>query len=216
MLGSRGNGTAVLAVVLLLAIGSVAFYLKHRPTATANGGVPGTGADIDSLADIGAGCPLGKKAKLTLAGDPLDVELACKDVSGEIGIKLSAHSATFEEERYRMTPTSFQLLDAAGESYEPPIELIKVPMQVGAKWDWSGKMMAGQIAHNARATITTSTNKVFASGAPLDALKVDVDFLIDGGGSSPAKRSLSFWIAPKLGVFKRKFGDSSLRDPAGP
>jgi hypothetical protein len=89
-------------------------------------------------------------------------------------------------------------------------------MQVGAKWDWSGKMTAGQIDHVAKATITTSTDKVFASGAPLDALKVDVDFLIDGGGSTPAKRSLSFWLAPKLGVFKRKFGDSSLRDPAGP
>lgn len=180
------------------------------------GYVKGSGAEIDSLAKIGAGCPSSKSAKLNLAGDSIPVELACTDANGDVDVKLTAHNALFEEERYHAGEARFDLVDAAGETYDPPITLARAPMNIGDKWTWNGQMKAGDVGHTAKATISTSQERIFPPTGAIDALKVQVDFEIESGTPTPAKRSLSFWLAPGLGVVRRQFGSSSMREPAGP
>ncbi len=156
-------------------------------------------------------------AILTLAGDAIPVAVACTSTSGTVDIKLTAHGAVFEQEQYLQTQDSFDLLNAAGETYDPPIPLARAPMHIGDKWNWSGKMKSGDVGHVAKATITTMKERLFPAGAaPADAVKVQVDFEVDGGGPTPAKRRLVFWMAQNLGVIKRQFGETSMREPAGP
>lgn len=177
----------------------------------------GSVSDYDTLDALGAGCPSSKAANLTLAGDPIPVTVGCTDKAGVIEVKLTAHNAVFEIERYRRNGQNFELLDAAGEIYDPPVIIAKAPMRVGDKWEWTGNMKAGDVAHPAKATISTSTDQIWIPNSPaVDAVKITVDFSIDGGGPTPAKRNLSFWLAPKVGVVKRTFGSSSQREPAGP
>lgn len=193
-------------------MGCVAVKAEHSP-----GYVQGSGAEIASLKAIGAGCPVGNRAKLVLAGDPIDVHVSCAEAGGNVTIKLNAHGATFEEERYKKTADSFFLVDAALSVFDPPLLLAKVPMHSGDKWTWTGQMSSGGVAHPASAAITTSTERVFPPNAgAVDALKVVVDLQIDGGGPTPAKRQLSFWFAQNQGLIKRQFGTTSTREPAGP
>lgn len=173
----------------------------------------GSGAYIASPADLKPDGVPGTKAQMVMSGMIIPVDLKTKSVGQEFDIDLWYQNELFEEEQYKVTPDGFQLVNAAGETYSPPIPLVKFPMNVGDVWKWSGQMITGPVGRGAKALIRTQDDKVDL-GSPTDALMVQVDLSIESGASEPAMRHLTFWFVKDKGLVKRQFGDSTSRLPA--
>lgn len=172
----------------------------------------GTGAYIGSQKDLKPDDDPGVKAKMVMSGMVIPVDVKTKTIAPDFAIDLWYEGELFEEEQYRTTPNEFQLVNAAGETYAPPIPLLRYPMNVGDAWKWSGQMITGPVGRGAKATIRTQDDKV-DMGAPTDALRVEVDLSIESGATEPAMRRLTFWFVNGKGLVKRQFGDSTSRLP---
>lgn len=172
----------------------------------------GSGAYISSQKDLQPDANPGSKAKMIMSGMVIPVDLKTKASAQDFDIDLWYQGELFEEEQYRSTADQFQLVNAAGETYAPPIPLLQYPMNVGDAWKWSGQMITGPVGRGAKATIRTQDDKV-DMGAPTDALRVEVDLSIESGASEPAMRRLTFWFVNGKGLVKRQFGDSTSRLP---
>lgn len=178
------------------------------------GNVDPTGALIRDKNEIKPGADPGKAALLRIDGLEVPVELSIvEEKPSDIVIKLWAHGELFEEERYSNPAGAFGLVNAAGETYEPPIPLLKFPMHVGDKLKWDGKMLTGPVGRNASARVTSSEDKLEVGADRVRALLVEVELKISGGGPNPALRRLSFWFVPGKGLLRREFGVSTTREP---
>lgn len=175
----------------------------------------GSGPEIATSSAINPAAMLPKAAKLKIGEIDMPVEVQQTVKGSEIQLDLVAHGQVFETEGYVLSDASFDLVDAAGEHYEPKLPLLKFPMKVGDTWTWSGEMTAGQEPHKATATVTSTKDSVLLPGlGTTDTVLVVVDLSIESGGPTPANRKLRFWIANGKGVIKRQFGVASSREPA--
>ena len=175
------------------------------------------GRRIDTTESIRPELAPAPKALLRLAGVKVPVEVKYAVVKNQVNVQLFAHGEVFEKEGYITDPEAFRLQEAADGTYAPPLDLLRFPMHVGDKWSWSGRMVTGGISRPTKATVTTSTGKVYAGALGMDAVQVNVDLEIYADpGRSPSKRKLSFWFVPQKGLVRREFGTESIREPATP
>lgn len=155
----------------------------------------------------------GTKAMLVLGGVRAPVEIVSTKKDDVLTLDLRAHGASFETESYSVKPTEFGVSDAGGESFTPPIPLVKSPMKIGDSWTWKGSMMSG-ISRPAEATISSKIDKVYSEdGLQEDALLIEVKLKMDSGTKAPAERRLAFYFAKGKGVLKREIGSGSTRLP---
>ena len=152
--------------------------------------------------------------KIGYAGTIIPVEVKRENADGNFALKFWYQGAELEKEVYRSKSNEFDLVNAAGEDYSPPLPLLMFPMHAGDSWKWSGQMLIGPTGRNATAIISTREDKI-DTGTMSDALVVEVDLSIDNGAPTPATRQLMFWFVKGLGVVKRDFGASTSRMPAG-
>ncbi|MEA2554283.1 MAG: hypothetical protein QOJ65_2459 [Fimbriimonadaceae bacterium] len=141
---------------------------------------------------------------------PVDVKV--EQSGDDFSLHLVNGGQDFETEQYKNPPDGFLLVNAAGETYAPPIPLLKFPMRIGDTWKWSGDMITGPASRKADAAIRTRDDKV-DMGTPVDALLVEVDLSMYSGASQPATRRLAFWFVKGKGLVKREFGSSTSRVP---
>lgn len=165
---------------------------------------------------LGPTNPPPPKARLSEEGFPVPVSVELKRQDDEVEIELVTHGELFAEEKYRAEVNGISLVEAANERFTPPIPLLRFPFHVGKVEDWShwnGTMSGEHDPQPAKATTTTAEDKVLIGQLPIDAVRCDVQILIEGHGSAPpADRRLTFWFAPGHGLLKRQFA-SSLREP---
>jgi hypothetical protein len=171
------------------------------------------GPKVLSTQEISPAAPPGEYAVLVLAGTRFPVEIATKSQDRFFTIELKAHGEVLETERYVSTVSEFALLEAALETYRPPLPLLRFPMAIGESWTWAGTLGVEDTFHSAEATIATSQGKLNAEGHNEDALTVRVQLKIDGDSGQPAIRNLAFWFVPGKGILRREFGHSSTRMP---
>ena len=175
----------------------------------------GTGERIAAIADLNPGAKIPPKANLKIGEIDMTVEIKQTTDGQQVKFEISAHGQVFESETYSVGETTFDLLDVAGEHYEPKMPLLKFPMRVGDQWQWSGTMTAGEKPHKAQATVTSTDDSVLLPGSgSTDTILVVVDLSIESGGPTPATRKLRFWFAKDKGLIKRQFGIGSSREPA--
>lgn len=175
---------------------------------------PHHGEVISSISQIAPATIPGTSADLLLAGTPYPVQIVVKRSGNIMELVLQNHGEPFEIERYEVSPDQFGLIDAAEEHFAPPLPLLKFPLTMGEEWGWSGTMSTGQIPRLATAKVTPAWETLFLSGVSHKTVKIDVDLsLYANKGKSPLKRSLDFWFEPKLGLIKRQFGSTSIREP---
>lgn len=172
----------------------------------------GTGITIASSADLGPDADPGPE-KIVYAGTVIPVETKRSTTNGDYTMDFWYQGVSLETEKYRSMPTEFDLVNAAGEDYSPPLPLLYFPMNAGDSWKWSGQMVTAPTSHNATAVISTREDEINV-GTMAHALVVEVDLSIDNGTSSPAPRQLTFWFVKGKGVVKRDFGASTSRIPA--
>ncbi len=171
----------------------------------------GTGIAINSSADLRPDADPGPE-KIVYAGTVVPVETKRNNVNGDYVMDFWYKGYSMETEKYKSTPSEFDLVNAAGEDYSPPLPLLYFPMNAGDSWKWSGQMVTEPISHNATAIISTREDEINV-GTMAHALVVEVDLSIDNGTSTPATRQLTFWFVKDKGVVKRDFGASTSRIP---
>lgn len=183
-----------------------------------NAGTPNSsGGQILKSSDLNPEVSPGEKAVLTLAGLKVPVSVKYALDGQDIAVKLIAHGEIFEKEAYVSSPEAFRLREAADAIYSPPLDLLRFPMHVGDKWSWSGRMITGGISRPTKATVTTSSNKIYIGSVGSDVVESSVELeIFAGAGHSPTKRKLGFWFAPKKGLLRREFGQESIREPVAP
>jgi len=172
----------------------------------------GTGIAINSSADLQPDADPGP-AKIVYAGTVIPVQTKRRNEDGDYVMDFWYQGTIMETEKYRSTPTEFDLVNAAGEDYSPPLPLLYFPMNAGDSWKWSGQMVISPTSHNATAVVSTREDEINV-GTMAHALVVEVDLSIDNGTTSPATRKLTFWFVKGKGVVKREFGASTSRIPA--
>jgi len=174
----------------------------------------GTGPAIEALGDLNPNAKIADRAIVKIAEIDIPVEVVQSDQGGDLKLQLEAYGQVFEREQYKYDDKSFNLVDAAGESYEPPLPLLKFPMRVGDTFTWKGRMTAGTAPHEAEAKISISTDKLIGTATgPQECILVVVDLSIESGASKPATRKLRFWFVKDKGLLKRQFGIGSTREP---
>ncbi|MBI5708407.1 MAG: hypothetical protein HZC36_15600 [Armatimonadetes bacterium] len=195
-------GLAALAGLCLCACGRI--HIEPEPR-----------AKFVSPKDLGVDTPPPSAALLQLAGgEPLEVTVRANRDGAKLQLELIAHREVIETETYSTTPTSFNLVEAAGETYEPILPLLKFPMNLGDQWSWTGQIVLSSASIPAEAVITAANAPLGLEGYPLEAVQVSVTLEIGDPRARAAKRTLNFWVAPGYGVLKREFGLSSSRSPA--
>jgi hypothetical protein len=193
--------------VLLVAIW-VACARCQKPS----GGKAGSGVHIASSTDLKPDANPGPQ-RIVYAGTVIPAETKVNLMNDEFSIELWYNEVSLEKEVYKSSAKEFSLVNAAGEDYAPPIPLLRFPMNAGASFKWSGKMITGPTSRNATALISTREDKVDMGGVT-DALVVEVDISMESGANAPATRQLLFWFVKGKGVVKRDFGASTSRVPA--
>lgn len=179
------------------------------------GSSPGSGAYIAQKSDLKPDANPGDQAQLILEGVIIPVQMKAVPKGGQFALDLFYNDQLFEEELYASSEKGMSLVNAAGETYIPPIPLIKFPMHIGDTWTWKGKMMTGPAGREAAATIRTLDGKVDTASGREDALVVEVDLEMFSGAKEAALRRLAFWFVKDKGLLKREFGASTSRVPAG-
>jgi hypothetical protein len=159
-----------------------------------------------------------KEANIILTGTSIPVELTEIQKENQVSYvwivdpkSESGDPVEVETEKYFYNDSVFSFAGTAHEKYDPPIRLIKYPLEVGTSWEWTGNIITGQIKSPAKATITTSADTAnWASGKVNTLLvKVNLEF---AARTSPTSRELKFWFKPGEGLIRRDLWDSSTRE----
>jgi hypothetical protein len=175
------------------------------------------GPHIRTREEIDPTFALDKHAKVTSAGlaRPMDVDTDLDD--NEYIVRLELHGEEYDEEVYKDLPGSFSLSQAAGEMYDLPIPLLKFPMQVGDTWNWEGAATAAGESSPATAVVKTDEEEIFVCGVAVQAVRTSVTIsIVPRPGAQPIDREMTFYFAPKRGLFKRSWGNTSIREPDCP
>lgn len=119
-----------------------------------------------------------------------------------------------EVEEYQDGVEAFRLKQGGGETYQPPIDLLRFPMKVGDTWTWKGKITSSGDSQDATAVVETMEETAFIGEVPVKAVTARVTLAFAAGGEDHAQRVLSFSFAPGKGLFRRQFDSISVREPA--
>lgn len=157
-----------------------------------------------------------REGSLILAGTRLPVELQERRKDGRFEIVVLAHGKAVEVETYRAENGQFLFESLSGESFAPPIPILRFPLRSNDSWDWTGEFRLGPTARPAKATVATQPETLNLASGSLQATRVDIALTVETSKATTAERGLKFWLAPKAGVVRREFGASSLREPRAP
>jgi hypothetical protein len=188
--------------VLIVLTGLVGCDHFHVDTVSPDSGYVRT---IDEFLPLNAGQ---KSALFTVDGTKTNY--AMKTVISGSSISFQAISAgnLVDEEIYDVQGHSILLKRAAGENFEPPITLLKSPLNVGDHYSWKGVLACEIEKIEGHATITSSNDFVPVKDKSEEAVKVEVDLKFGQG----ANRKLSFWFVKGKGVLKTEIF-KNIREP---
>lgn len=118
-----------------------------------------------------------------------------------------------EEEQYSLQNSTFSLASKSAESFNPPIPLLKFPFEVGDTYEWKGEQQRGQGRYPATATITSSSEILNLPVGKFEAIRIDVNLLVEAGSPGGISNTFKFWFKPQEGLVMREFGVGSSREP---
>jgi hypothetical protein len=170
-----------------------------------------SGAYIGTIDEISPTKGIPTKAQMAIEGSKVVVQLEAHEEGHDFEIELNTDDEHFDHEAYSVWPTQFSLEKVAGEEFDKPLTLLKFPMHVGETWDWQGYVSADGDRLGATAHVATSQESVYIRSVPVTAIVSRVTLKIMA--KKPIERRLKFYFAKGYGLFKREFGDNSVREP---
>lgn len=175
--------------------------------------LPQDGKSFAKADELGADQLPYEKARLILAGTPLNVTMSKRAKPDGVEFDIKAGEETLEVERYQLDDHGFRFSALSDETFVPPIPLARFPgFKTGETWDWSGQAGLGPNKKPATATLTSTWETVNLAGGVAECVVVSANLVVKSDGTD-SKRVLKFWIQPKKGIVKREFGYSSTREP---
>jgi hypothetical protein len=125
-------------------------------------------------------------------------------------IEIKDQNVTIEREQYEIVPNALQVREAGDEVYDPPIDIIRIPMYAGDDWTWKGNLISPTKPIPAQAKIKTEDAQVPYQGKSVRAVltTVELEIFLD----TPRSRTMRFWVTKDYGIIKREFG-TSIRQP---
>lgn len=153
------------------------------------------------------------EARIIMGGLEVPAQMARVVEGKAVTFQISAKNVVLEEEHYENEPTGFRFASLTGESFSPPIPLIRYPLTVGEEWQWTGTAGLGPNLKQATATLTSSNDTLNLATGMADCVRISVDLVVATGGPGQSKRPLKFWFEPGKGIVKREFAYSSTREP---
>ena len=163
-----------------------------------------------------------KEANLVLNGTEIPVTLIEKRDGNSITYtwmvdegRESGDPVEVESEKYFFTGDLFSFSATAHEKYDPAINLIRYPLNIGDTWEWNGEVITGKTRNKATATIATRSDPLNLPGGKVSTLLVTVklNYLEI---TEPSSRELKFWFQPGAGLIRRELWASSTRTPRPP
>jgi len=150
---------------------------------------------------------------LKLANVEIEAEAKMQTEGTTRTIMISKDGVPIEEEVYEVTTQQIAIKSmGTGETFEPPLPLIKFPMSVGDTFDWDGKIVFAGHELIGKAKIVTSRDTPDLATGPRETLKVSVELELSDGSPKPAKRRLDYWFAEGVGPVRRDYGNQ-VRTP---
>jgi len=145
-------------------------------------------------------------ASVSLAGTRIPCTMD-RIVDGDtVSFRLHDQGRLIAEETYEDGPKAFRLISAAGDRYDPPIDLIRYPMVVaGAKTEQESSLIEPGSTRKTLVEVTSVTDKQTLDGFVLDAVRVDV--MLDA-----PKRMLKFWFVKGKGLVRTEIGTDTVRE----
>lgn len=125
-------------------------------------------------------------------------------------IEIKDQQVTIEREQYELTEKGLVVREAGDEVYDPPIEIIKIPMHAGDTWEWKGSLISPTKPIPGSAKVITEDAQVPYQGKSVRAVLATVELKIML--ETPRSRTMRFWITKDYGIIKREFG-TSIRQP---
>lgn len=198
-----------LASIAALAGALTGCFLKQADQQQAG---PPSGKTYAKIEDLGADKLPYTKAKLILAGTPLNVTMERVAKGEAIMFNLSAGEEVLETEHYTGDDHIFRFAGLSDETFTPAIPIARFPLTVGETWDWEGEASLGKNRKAAKASLATTSETVNLAGGVYECVVVTANLVVSSDGTD-SKRTLKFWIQPQKGIVKREFGFSSTREP---
>jgi hypothetical protein len=179
------------------------------------GCVPGSGVDLDKIERTQDFFPIKFEMPITLrlANVPIEAEAKMTVDGNTRTIKIFKDGVPIEEEVYIVTTEQISVKSmGTGETFDPPLPLIKLPMSVGDTFDWTGKIVFAGHELEGKAKAVTSRDTPDLATGPRETLRVAVELEISDGSPKPATRKLDYWFAEGVGPIRRDYGNQ-LRTP---
>ncbi|MCW5942562.1 MAG: hypothetical protein KIS66_10045 [Fimbriimonadaceae bacterium] len=161
-------------------------------------------------------------AELVIEGIPLPVEVSRETDGDNVVFNLVAHGQVLDSETYAVRsdpegrPEAFSFVSTNDLRFDPPIELLRFPMRVGAKVpEWKGQVREGDQPYNAWAALQTKEETTNLPAPYSETLRVDVELVMETRPEA-TKRELTFWFVAGKGIVKRQLGPIYARQPAEP
>lgn len=211
-----GRRASILQAAFFVTIGLTLVGFGAISCSSSGGAGEPSGQTIYSSSEqLGPEKQPGWKAVLLYQDWEIPVEVDQKVVGNDITLRLIAQDQELEVERYRSTPTQFQLVQAASEEFDPPLNLLEFPLSEGELPKWTGKLKLGEIEKEASALVTVRKAPLNVKGYG-DGIESMVQVSFDGGGPRETVRVLKFWFVPGQGVLKREYEKGTTRLPVPP
>ncbi|MBX3096962.1 MAG: hypothetical protein KF812_08875 [Fimbriimonadaceae bacterium] len=201
-------------------IASVMLWVGCQPTnaASTNGGSsnqPVPAVTISQPSEVFPDPPEDSPVHLIVAGyEVKDVAMKVEREGGQVRLKLTAHNETLQEEHYLLDASGLYVNRMVGETFDPPLPLVKFPVDGNQSHDYSGTVTVGQSKRDAKATVTTVSDVLNSIGGQFDCVKVTVALSLRQGSAPTQERQLVFWVSPGHGIVKREYGSEATREPA--
>jgi hypothetical protein len=170
---------------------------------------------FDTIEDLQPYVEPYKAAYINHGGTPISTNIKTEKSDGKVSFRFhQGNEATpTEVEEYAFNDREFLYLGNLDERYEPGIPLLKFPLRVGDKWEWSGAYNWGGASRKATAVVTTATEPLNTVVGEFRAVRSVVELSVETGSKDLHRHKLTFWFAPKRGIVRREFEFSTTREP---
>lgn len=148
-----------------------------------------------------------------LAGQAVETELECQKSPGAVKFDFTAYGTLIDQENYAYDDTTFRYVGNEVDTFVPGIPLLKFPLTVGDKWDWSGEYRGAGRVLKSTAEVTTEPELLKTVAGEFTTVRVDVQIARESGAKEPAMWRHTFWFAPKRGVVRREIEFGFVREP---
>lgn len=142
-----------------------------------------------------------------------EAQIVSSKVEGDqrvVAVRWTANGKPIQDEEYRISDREVARSRSgpgASETSNPPLPILRLPLNVGDRWTWTGKMSAGGRGNLPASAVihVADREKITTIAGTFDAYRVGMSFEIENPQIVNAKQTnrATIWYAPGVGIVKQ-------------